>query len=72
MDQRWIVVIATVDGRTLHWRKGGAVHTLSPELGPIWIANFKPALFQVLDDGSIVARGSAGAVDIREVTLETA
>ena len=71
MAARWFVRLTTADGRELHWHKGGVRHTLSPELGPHWVANFKPALFQVMPDGGIVARGSqAGAADIVAVALE--
>ncbi|MBA3710230.1 MAG: hypothetical protein H0W83_15575 [Planctomycetes bacterium] len=71
MDHRWRVVIITVDGRRLAWRKNDRIHTLSPELGPLWIANFKPAVFQVLSDGSLVPRGSSpDAVDVATVELE--
>jgi hypothetical protein len=70
MDHRWRVVITTADGRTLRWRKNDRVHSLSPELGPIWIANFRPGVFQVLADGSLVPRGTPGASDVAAVALE--
>jgi hypothetical protein len=67
---RWRVSITTIDGTSMPWRKNGKVHTLSHLLGPTWIANFKPAIFQALADGSLVARGSVpGAVDIASVAL---
>ena len=68
---RWRVVITTINGASVRWRKAGAVHTLSPELGQMWVQNFKPALFQVMPDGHIVPRGSdPKAVDIAGVALE--
>ncbi|MBA2481190.1 MAG: hypothetical protein H0V44_11055 [Planctomycetes bacterium] len=71
MDQRWRVVITTVDGRNLLWRKNDRVHSLSQELGPVWVANFRPAVFQVLPDGALVPRGSAAeAADVANVALE--
>ncbi len=72
MTQRWQIRIATADGQSLLWRREGRVHTLALELGPMWVANFKPALFQVLPDGSIVPRGAAGAKDLASVVLEPA
>ncbi len=67
---RWNILITAADGTQLRWRKAGAVHTLSPDLGPIWVANFKPALFQVAPDGTLVARGSdSRAQDIVSVAL---
>jgi hypothetical protein len=68
MDDRWRIRITTIDGRTMPWRKSGQIHSLAPELGPVWLANFKPDLFQVLPDGHIVPRGAdPKAVDIAKV-----
>jgi len=70
---RWYVAISTSDGRRLRWHKQGRAHALPAELGPVWIANFKPALFQVMPDGALVARGAdAQASDIVKVELEPA
>lgn len=55
------------------WRKGGAVHTLAPELGPMWVQHFKPELFQVLPDGHIVPPGTdPKASPIAKVELDPA
>lgn len=63
--------LTTSDGRRLLWHKGGRIHELSPELVPMWVANFQPALFQVLPDGHIVPRGSdPKAVDIVKVAAD--
>jgi len=68
---RWRVVITTINGDEVRWRKSGAMHTLSPELGQLWVGNFKPALFQVMPDGHIVPRDSdPKAIDIARVALE--
>ena len=72
MDPRQAIVITTADGLELRWRKGGKPHSLTAELAPVWVANFKPALFQVAADGQIVPRGTAGAVDIAAVRAEPA
>ncbi len=70
-DPRWRIRITDTAGRTTLWRKAGAIHSLAPELGPIWVANFKPALFQVMPDGAIVPRGADPlAADIATVALE--
>lgn len=72
-DPHWHVRITTVEGATLYWHKGGRQHVLSPELGPIWVQNFKPAVFQVMPDGGFVPRGSdPRAVDVAAVDLEPA
>jgi hypothetical protein len=67
---RWRIAITAADGRRVHWRKAGRIHTLSFELGPTWVANFQPGIFQVLGDGSLVPRGTPGAVDVAQVDLE--
>ncbi len=59
--------LTLVDGRTVWWHKGGQIHTLPPELAPIWVTHFKPAIFQAMPDGGIVPRGAPGAVDIAKV-----
>ena len=64
---RYRIRITLVDGREVWWHKGGAIHTLAAELAPVWVANFKPALFQGLPEGGIVPRGAPGAVDIGRV-----
>ncbi len=69
---RYRVLLTTADGRSLHWVKGGAVHTLDERLGPVWAANFKPALFQVAADGQLVPRGTPGAADVTAWDLEPA
>jgi hypothetical protein len=70
---RWYVLITTADGRQLHWHRAGARHSLAAALGPLWVANFKPALFQVTCDGAIIPRGSqADALEIVAVALEAA
>jgi hypothetical protein len=70
VPHRWRVAITTADGLRVHWRKADRTHTLSWELGPVWIASIKKAIFQVMPDGSIVARGLPGAADIASVELE--
>lgn len=72
MTGPYLVRITTADGRQLHWHKAGRRHQLPAELGPMWVANFKPALFQVMPDGAIVPRGATGAADIATVALEPA
>ena len=71
--QRWYVRVTTVDGDQVYWHKAGRRHSLSPELGPVWVREFKPAVFQVLPDGRFVPRGSdPRAVDVARVELEPA
>ncbi len=72
MEPRQAIVITTTDGREVRWHKGGKPHSLTAELAPVWVANFKPGLFQIAADGQIVPRGTAGAVDIAAVRAEAA
>jgi hypothetical protein len=68
---RWYVLITAADGTRRRWRKQGREHTLAAELGPVWVANFKPAMFQVLDDGQLLPRGAdARALEVVSVALE--
>jgi hypothetical protein len=67
---RFRVRLTTADGRIRHWVKAGQIHSLDERLAPIWIANFKPAMFQVADDGQLVPRGTPGAVDVVAWDLE--
>ena len=69
---RFRVRLTTVDGRILHWVKAGQIHSLDERLAPIWIANFKPALFQVSPDGQLVPRGTPDAADVAAWDLEPA
>lgn len=68
MTERVSIRLHLTNGQAVLWHKGGRVHDLSPELVPVWVANFKPALFQALPDGHIVPRGSEPqALDIVRV-----
>ena len=67
MTIRYRIRITPVTGAPRWWLKGGKIHTLPEELATVWPANFKPAIFQVLEDGAIVPWGTPGAVDILQV-----
>lgn len=69
MTTRWHIRIHAVDGTVCWWVKAGRIHSLSPDLGPVWVANFRPEVFQVLPDGQLVPRGTPGAVDVQRVEL---
>jgi hypothetical protein len=66
---RYRVRLTTADGTTLFWHKGGRIHSLDERLGPLWIQNFKPNLFQVDADGQLVPRGTPGASDAQSWEL---
>ncbi len=50
---RYKIKITTTDGRTFYWHKRGQLHTVEEDVARIFVANFKPALFQVNADGSL-------------------
>lgn len=66
---RWRIRIHAADGTSHWWVKAGRIHSLSPDLGPVWVANFKPELFQVLSDGQLAPRGAPGGRDVARVEL---
>jgi len=72
MTTRWNIRIHTVAGDTRWWVKAGRIHSLSPDLGPVWVANFKPEVFQMLPDGQLAPRGTPGAVEVLRVELVAA
>ena len=45
--------ITTVGGETLYWHKRGRLHTVEEDVADIFVASFKPELFQVRPDGSL-------------------
>lgn len=51
--RRYKIKITTKDGRTFHWHKRGQLHTVEEDVATIFVANFKPELFQVRPDGSL-------------------
>ena len=67
---RYRVRLTTADGTSLFWHKGGRIHTLDERLGPLWIQNFKPEVFQVSADGQLVPRGTSGASEVTAWTLD--
>lgn len=67
---RYRVRLTLADGSSLLWHKGGREHSLDERLGPMWVQNFKPAVFQALADGQLVPRGTPGALDITAWDLE--
>ncbi len=56
---RFKIQIITEDGQTFYWHKRGKLHTVGEDVADILLAKFKPALFQVLPDGSMTSRALA-------------
>jgi len=70
-ERRYKIRITTADGQTFYWHKRGALHTVSEDVADIFVANFKPELFQVNPDGSLTPPGP-GTLPIERVTKEPA
>ena len=50
---RYKIKVTTRDGRVFYWHKRGQLHTVEEDVAIIFVANFKPELFQVRDDGTL-------------------
>ena len=53
--KRYKIKITTTEGLVVYWVKRGQVHTLDEDLAKMWVANFKPAIFQVTRDGALTS-----------------
>ena len=52
---RYKIRITTEDGETLYWNKRGGIHIVDEDVARIFVAHFKPELFGVLPDGSLIS-----------------
>ena len=69
--RRYKIKITTESGQTLYWHKRGQLHTLEEDVAAIFVSSFKPDLFQVLPDGSMVSPPRPGeSMAIRGVEKE--
>ena len=67
---RYKIRITTEDGETLYWNKRGGVHIVDEDVAQIFVANFKPELFQVLPDGSLTPPKPGRTKQIVKVEME--
>lgn len=70
--RRYKIKITAEDGRTFYWHKRGQIHTVEEDVATIFVANFKPGLFQVLPDGSLTSPQPGVTLPIRKVEQEPA
>ena len=70
--RRYKIKITSQDGRTFYWHKRGQLHTVEEDVADIFVANFKPELFQVLPDGSLTPPEPGRTLPIKKVEKELA
>lgn len=70
--RRYKIKITAVDGRTFYWHKRGMLHTVEEDVATIFVANFKPELFQVRPDGSLSPPEAGVTASIAKVEKELA
>jgi hypothetical protein len=68
--RRYRIRITTVDGEVLYWHKRGEVHVVDEDVARVFVASFKPELFQVLPDGSLTSPAPGRTKPIRAVEME--
>ena len=71
-ETRYKIKITAEDGQTFYWHKRGQLHTVESDVAEIFVANFKPELFQVRPDGSLHPPIPGETLPIRKVTKERA
>jgi hypothetical protein len=67
---RYKIRITTEDGDTLYWNKRGSIHVVDEDVARIFVAHFKPELFQVLPDGSLTPPDPGRTKQIVKVEME--
>jgi hypothetical protein len=70
--RRFKIRITTEDGRVLHWRKRGGVHTVEEDVADIFVARFNRELFQALPDGTLTSPVPGETLPIAKVEKEPA
>lgn len=64
------IQLTTSDGQIFYWHKMGKLHTIPEDLANIWVAKFKPEIFQVTAAGELVAVGRTPEPSFRIVKVE--
>ena len=70
--RRFKIKVTTEDGRVFYWHKRGQLHVVDEDVAALFIANFKPALFQVKPDGTLAPPSAGETFPIRTVEMELA
>lgn len=70
--RRFKIKITTTDGRALYWRKRDQLHTVEEDVADVFVANFKPSLFQAKPDGTLAPPEAGVTIPIAKVEKEPA
>ncbi|HZN56475.1 MAG TPA: hypothetical protein VFD71_00265 [Planctomycetota bacterium] len=70
--RRYRIKITAEGGKTFFWHKRGQVHTVEEDVANVFVANFKPELFQVQPDGSLTPPEPGVTLPIIKVEKEPA
>jgi len=70
VPRRYKIRIIAEDGEVLYWHKRGEVHIVDEDVARIFVAHFKPELFQVAADGSLQPPKPGETKPIRTVEME--
>ena len=70
--RRYKIKILADDGRVFYWHKRGQLHLVDEDVATIFVANFKPAVFQVKVDGTLAPPLPGETLPIRSVQMEPA
>ena len=69
-SQRYKIKVTTQDGRVFYWHKRGELHTVEEDVANVFVANFKPELFQVREDGTLSPPSPGETFPIKSVEKE--
>ena len=69
---RFKIRLTTTDGDVLYWHKRGRVHTVEADVARIFVANFRPELFEVRPDGTLTPPEPGATKPISRVDMEPA
>jgi hypothetical protein len=70
--RRYKIRITTRDGQVLYWHKRGRLHLVEEDVAQIFVANFKPAVFEVQPDGSFAPPSPGSTLPVAKVEMEEA
>ncbi len=70
--RRFKIRITTESGDVVYWHKRGELHTVEEDVARIFVANFKPELFQALPDGHLTPPEPGKTQAIVKVEMEPA
>lgn len=69
-EPRYKIRITTDDGRELFWHKRGRLHVVDEDVARAFVANFKPELFQVTEEGSFEPPAPGRTTPVVKVEME--